>query len=237
MGGGPAPKPPATPLCCRTVFRAGLGSVNTASEATLRRYQRVARFYDLLDLPFEHGRYRPLRRLLFTGLGGRLLDAGVGTGRNMPFYPPGAEMIGVDLSPAMLERAAARRRRLGIAVELRQMDVTRRTPFPDGHFDAIVAAFLFCVLDESQQLPALNELARICKPDGKVRLLEYVYPSSPLRRAVMRCWAPWVRWAYGAAFDRDTERHLAASDLRPVEIRFVHDGIIKLIEARPAARS
>jgi ubiquinone/menaquinone biosynthesis C-methylase UbiE len=51
------------------------------------RYQRIAPFYDLLDFPFEHGRYRHIRPLLFTGLSGRILDAGVGTGCNIPFYP------------------------------------------------------------------------------------------------------------------------------------------------------
>ena len=59
------------------------------------RYQRIAPFYDLLDLPFEYGRYRRIRALLFEGLSGRLLDAGVGTGRNFPFYPPGASVVGI----------------------------------------------------------------------------------------------------------------------------------------------
>ena len=58
------------------------------------RYQRIAPFYDLLDLPFEYGRYRRIRPLLFKDLSGRLLDAGVGTGRNFPFYPPGASVVG-----------------------------------------------------------------------------------------------------------------------------------------------
>ena len=75
---------------------------------TLETYERIARVYDLLDLPFEYGRYRRIRPLLFAGLSGRVLDAGVGTGRNMPFYPRGAEMVGIDLSPAMLARAERR---------------------------------------------------------------------------------------------------------------------------------
>ena len=87
-----------------------------------KAYARVARVYDLLDLPFEYGRYKRLRPLVFEGLTGRILDAGVGTGRNMPFYPEGAEMIGIDLSPAMLAGAARRRARLGAAVELLAMD-------------------------------------------------------------------------------------------------------------------
>ena len=52
------------------------------------RYQRIAWAYDLLDLPFEYGRYRKIRPMLFRGLSGRILEAGVGTGRNFPFYPP-----------------------------------------------------------------------------------------------------------------------------------------------------
>ena len=69
------------------------------------RYQRIAPLYDLLDYPFEHGRYQAIRPLLFEGLSGRVLDAGVGTGRNIPFYPPSSEMVGIDQSPAMLARA------------------------------------------------------------------------------------------------------------------------------------
>ena len=73
------------------------------------RYQRIAPLYDLLDLPFERGRYRRVRPLLFEGLSGHILDAGVGTGRNFPFYPAGATVLGIDLSPAMLARAERRR--------------------------------------------------------------------------------------------------------------------------------
>ena len=67
------------------------------------RYQRIAWAYDLLDLPFEYGRYRKIRPLLFRGLSGRILEAGVGTGRNFPFYPPGSEVVGIDLSPVASE--------------------------------------------------------------------------------------------------------------------------------------
>ncbi|NQU70496.1 MAG: methyltransferase domain-containing protein [Rhodospirillales bacterium] len=68
-------------------------------------YNRIARLYDIFDLPFEHVRYKPLRRVLFDGLSGALLDAGVGTGRNFPFYLDGCKVTGIDFSPAMLDRA------------------------------------------------------------------------------------------------------------------------------------
>ena len=158
------------------------------------RYQRVAPLYDLLDLPFEYGRYRALRRRTFEGLSGAILDAGIGTGRNMPFYPAGAPgdatVVGIDPSPAILARAARRRDRLGAAVELLEMDVLR-TSFPDQAFDAVVASFLFCVLEPERQAPALGELGRICEPGGQIRILEYAYSQGPLRRLIMRRWAPW----------------------------------------------
>ncbi len=203
----------------------------TAAPPKRRTYERIAGLYDLLDLPFEYARYRPLRRRVFEGVGGTVLDAGVGTGRNLPFYPPEARVVGIDFSDAMLKRAERRRARLGATVDLRSASVLR-TGLPDRHFDFIVATFLFCVLDDADQRPALEELARICKPTGEIRILEYAWPESRFRQAVMRAWAPWVRWAYGAAFDRNTEQYIPAAGLELVECIPLHDDIIKLIVAR-----
>lgn len=197
-----------------------------------RVYDRIARVYDLLDLPFEHGRYRSLRPALFEGLRGRVLDAGIGTGRNIPYYPRNAAVVGFDLSRAMLAGAARRRARLGADVGLVQMDVCRAA-FADHSFDAVVSTFMFCVLDDSLQRPALEELRRICKPAGEIRLLEYAYSADSRRRAIMRLWAPWVHWAYGATFDRETERYMTAAGLDIVETRFLYRDIIKMIVARP----
>jgi ubiquinone/menaquinone biosynthesis C-methylase UbiE len=196
----------------------------------LERYQRIAPFYDLLDLPFEYGRYRRIRPLLFRGLSGRLLDAGVGTGRNFPFYPEGADVVGIDLSPAMLARAERRRGAAAARIELREMDVTALA-FSDRTFDAAVATFLFCVLPDQLQLPALEELARVVKPEGQIRLLEYTRPRGAVRGAVTRLWEPWVSWAYGAGFDRRTEVYVPQAGLDVVESHFVYDDLIKLIRA------
>jgi len=199
--------------------------------STIERYQRIAPVYDLLDLPFEYGRYRRIRRLLFQGLSGRLLDVGVGTGRNFPFYPPGSQVVGIDISAAMLARAEPRRKSAATEVELRQMDVTR-LDIPDRTFDAAVATFLFCVLPEELQVPALKELGRVVKPGGPVRLLEYVRPQRTVRRVLARLWEPWIAWAYGASFDRRTEEHIPEAGLELTEARFVVDDLVRLMSAR-----
>jgi ubiquinone/menaquinone biosynthesis C-methylase UbiE len=199
--------------------------------ANVARYQRIAPFYDLLDGPFERRRYRALRPLLFHGLSGRLLDAGIGTGRNCEFYPPTATVSGIDTSPAMLARALERCPTLAASGQLYQMDVTELA-FPAASFDAAVATFLFCVLPENSQVPALRELGRVVKPGGLIRLLEYVRPRGTLRRLVSRIWEPWIAWAYGASFDRDTERHLPEAGLELVESCYVVDDLVKLLTAR-----
>ncbi len=195
-------------------------------------YNRIARLYDILDLPFEHGRYKPLRRMLFEGLSGTLLDAGVGTGRNFPFYPEGSKITGVDFSTAMLKRAKQRRDKLGTAVDLLEMDVMEMD-FADDSFDGIVSTFLFCVLDADDQQPALEELRRVCIPGGTIRILEYAISEKPFQRFIMRLWAPWVRFAYGAEFDRNTEQYLDAAGLELVEIKFLYKDIIKLLLVKP----
>ena len=200
----------------------------------LARYQRIAPFYDFLDRPFERKRYAGLRPLLFESLGGRLLDAGIGTGRNCAYYPPGADVAGIDTSPAMLARARERCPTLAASGALYQMDVTD-LQFPTGSFDAAVASFLFCVLPDELQVPALRELGRVVRPGGLIRLLEYVRPKGRLRRFITRLWQPWVAWAYGASFDRQTERHIPAAGLELVESRFVVDDLLKLLTLRAPA--
>src|ERR1044071_1022759 len=199
--------------------------------SNLIRYQRIAPFYDVLDLPFERRRYRALRPLLFRGLAGRLLDAGIGTGRNCEFYPPGAIVSGIDTSPAMLARAQKRCPTLASGGRLYQMDATD-LKFPAASFDAAVASFLFCVLPDDLQVPALREIGRVVAPGGLIRLLEYVRPRGGLRRILSRIWQPWIAWAYGASFDRHTEERVPEAGLELVESRYVVDDLVKLLTLR-----
>jgi ubiquinone/menaquinone biosynthesis C-methylase UbiE len=201
----------------------------------LQKYQRIAPLYDLLDLPFERGRYSALRPLLFREMTGQLLDAGIGTGRNCAYYPPTATVSGIDISPAMLERARRRCPTLAEGGRLYQMDVTA-LQFERATFDAAVSSFLFCVLPDQLLVPALRELGRVVKPGGIIRLIEYVRPKGTLRRAITYLWQPWIAWAYGASYDRHTEQHVPAAGLELVESRYVVDDLMKMLTVRVPAR-
>lgn len=200
------------------------------SEQVLRVYERIAPFYDLIDLPFEYARYRSLRPLLFAGLTGRILDAGVGTGRNIAHYPSGAEVIGVDLSAGMLERAERRRTKSAATVHLMQMDLAK-LQFADNAFDVAVASFVFCTMPADQRHAALRELSRVVKPGGRVRLLEYAPAKSAFRRGLARVWQPWTEWAFGAKLNHDLELELSKGGLITTRSRFV-TSTIKLTETR-----
>ena len=132
----------------------------------------------------------------------------------------------------MLDRARRRKAKLNIAVDLHEMNVMNMD-FADDSFDGIVSTFLFCVLDAEYQQPALEELRRVCRPGGTIHILEYAISENPLRRFIMKLWAPWVRFAYGAEFDRNTEQYLEAAGLDVVEVKFLYKDIIKLLSVRP----
>lgn len=210
-------------------------AVEAQAREVLRAYERIAPVYDLLDGVYEWSWKRRLRAELFAhALPGRLLDVGVGTGCNMPFYPRDTRVVGIDASPAMLARARARARRLGRPVELRPMNLLELA-FEDGAFDTVVATFVLLCLPDELQLPALRELARVTRPGGRILLLDYHRSSRTAVRWWMRLLSAWLRWAFAARFDPTTERHLAEAGLEPlVHAHRMGDAVTLLVlEPRP----
>lgn len=112
--------------------------------ATQARYNRLAPVYDLMEWFTERSTFQEWRRDLWSRLpAGRILEVGVGTGKNMPYYPKSTHITAIDLSEGMLAKAQRRAADLGIEVDLRHMDV-KRLAFPQDTFEAAVATFMFC---------------------------------------------------------------------------------------------
>ena len=90
-----------------------------ATEIAIRRWNRTARFYDYMMALMERLRLRKYRRLLWSRVeSSRVLEIGVGTGKNIPYYPADAEMDAVDFSEKMLERARDQARKQRVKVHL-----------------------------------------------------------------------------------------------------------------------
>ena len=194
-----------------------------------KQFDRTSRFYDWIDWPFERFRYRKIRQRIWKGLSGKILDAGVGTGSNIPFYPENQQVFGIDLSAGMLERAKAKASSLGKNVDLQKMSVYH-TPFSDGTFDAVVATFLCCVVD--QPVLAARELKRICKKDGKIYFLEYVLSKKPVRRFIQKMVTPYTRFMFGVDFTQDTLATLQKEGFQIIQEKNITGDVLKLIVAQ-----
>ena len=107
---------------------------------------------------------------------GRVLEVGIGTGRNLPCYRPGVHLTGVELSPGMLTRTAARAEALHRTVDLHVADA-QQLPFPDASFDTVTATLTLCSIPDDQA--AVRQMARVLRPGGQLLLLDHV--ASPLR--------------------------------------------------------
>ena len=115
-------------------------------ERCAARYDRDTGFYDLLLLG------EPLMGVLQAS--GQVLEVAIGTGRNLPFYPRGIQLTGIDFSPAMLEIARGRAAELGVDVTLIQADA-QHLPFADHRFDTVV-----CTLASAASLTPLQQSTR-----------------------------------------------------------------------------
>ncbi|MCW2316214.1 ubiquinone/menaquinone biosynthesis C-methylase UbiE [Rhodoblastus acidophilus] len=196
-----------------------------------KTYERIAFLYDFLDAPYEIGWKRALRRRMFEGLKGAILDAGVGTGCNFVAYPAGVKASGCDASAAMLERARARADRLGVMVDLRRSDLTR-LDWADATFDGVVATFVFACIEDHEQLAALKELRRVCKPTGEIRIVDYRLSPRPLVRKRQQLMSKWLSGAFAASYTPTTEHYFAAAGLEVIEEKFLRSDVLKMIRLR-----
>ena len=105
---------------------------------------------------------------------GKVLEIAVGTGLNLPFYDPGLDVVGVDLSPDMLAIARQRAVDDGRDVDLREGDA-HDLDFEDGSFDSVVCTFSLCNIPDTDR--ALGEMHRVLRPGGRLILVDHIRSS------------------------------------------------------------
>jgi len=201
-----------------------------ATEAARRRFNRIAPVYDFMEGLLERSRYSRWREMLWRKVeGSRILEVGVGTGKNFPYYPRDAEITAVDFSEEMLRRAEVKAERQGVKVRLQQMDV-QQLDFEDDTFDTVVATFVFCSVPDPVR--GLKEVKRVCRPGGKVLLLEHVLSANRLLAWLMNLVNPLVVRIMGPNINRRTVENVSKSGLKVEQVTDLAAGIFKLIEAR-----
>jgi len=207
-----------------------MSTENKATEIAKRRYDRIASLYDLMEGLIERSRYNKWRELLWSKAEGtHILEVGVGTGKNFTFYPADAEITAIDFSEKMLKRAKYRASKQKVKVRLQQMDA-QHLEFEANTFDTVVASFVFCSVPDPVR--GLMEIEGVCKPGGKIVLLEHVLSANRVLGWLMNLANPLVVRIVGANINRRTEENVIKSGLVIEQVINLGVGIFKLIEAR-----
>ncbi|MFQ6039958.1 MAG: class I SAM-dependent methyltransferase [Candidatus Poribacteria bacterium] len=175
--------------------------LNRKFDPTRKRYNRIAAVYDLMEKPVEMLFFRHWRRKLFSQVKGRVLEVGVGTGKNIPYYPKELKVIAVDISEKMLQSGQKRASVAGKTVQFALMDA-QHLAFKDEIFDTIVATFVFCSV--SDPVEGLKELLRVIKQDGRILLLEHVKSKHRIMGKLMDILNPLTVKMAGFNINRDT---------------------------------
>jgi len=173
-------------------------------------------------------------RLWALARGQRILEVGVGTGKNLSYHPRGASITGIDVAEKMLARARERAARLGCGINLLEADV-QALPFPDSFFDTAAATFVFCSVPEP--VIGLREFTRVVRPGGQILLLEHVRIDRPVAGRIMDFLNPLVVQMYGANINRRTVENVQRGGLIIESIdQMGPRGMVKLIVARPGKK-
>lgn len=218
----------------------------TASDASAEETTRVRGIMDRLAKGYDR-QMGFFEKLLFTGgrewvcsrATGEVLEIAVGTGRNLPFYPPGTHLVGIELSPEMLRLGTARAEALGVEIDLRLGDA-QALDFPDASFDSVVCAFGLCTIPDDRQ--AVREVARVLRPGGRFLLVEHVRSPRRWVQVPQRAWDAFSVRFEGDHAMREPLDHLPAEGFDIEEVERLKLGIVERISARkrdpaPAADS
>jgi ubiquinone/menaquinone biosynthesis C-methylase UbiE len=180
------------------------------NEKIKKRYNRISRIYKVMD-----GMIKEEWRLnLLSNVTGKVLEVGIGTGSNLSFYPHQIfSLTGVDFSKGMLKHAEEKVSKgyYPFSIQLMEADV-QALPFPDNTFDSVVSTCVFCSV--SDPMVGLKELRRVCKPNGRIYMLEHMRSNHKLVGIVMDMLNPITVRLWGANINRETLKTIEGSGLK-----------------------
>lgn len=197
-------------------------------ERVLSFYEKQAPRYDRSMRFFERVLLGGAREWACRRARGDVLEIAVGTGLNLPYYPPDVNLTGIDLSPAMLDIARHRAASLGRAAGLRIGDA-ERLEFADESFDTVVCTFSLCTIPDDAQ--AVSEMRRVLRSGGKLLLAEHVRSPMGIIRAGQRGLDPLAVRFESDHLVREPLEHVRAQGFIVDELERRKLGIVELLAA------
>lgn len=201
------------------------------NEKIQKRYNRVSKIYDLLEKPMELIAFSEWREKIIKRIEGeKILEVGVGTGKNLQYYPKNVDLTGIDFSKKMLEKARNRAENME-NIKLIEMDA-QKMAFDDNTFDTVITSCVFCSVPDP--IKGLKEIRRVCKNNGKIVMLEHMRSGNKLVGKFMDIinFIPLNVW--GANINRKTIENLKKAGFKDefIDYKDIWTDIVKIIEIR-----
>ncbi len=196
-----------------------------------KRYNRYSYVYDFFELLPEKLIFAKHRKRIIPLLNGKILEVGVGTGKNLPYYNNEADVTAIDFSPKMLNRAKFKLKKLGKKnITLREANV-EQLPFSDNTFDFVVATCVFCSVPNPIQ--GFNEIKRVLKGNGKAIFLEHVRSENKIIGKLQDILNPLSVGIFGFNVNRRTKENITRSDLSLIQDEKInHEDILRLFKCK-----
>jgi demethylmenaquinone methyltransferase/2-methoxy-6-polyprenyl-1,4-benzoquinol methylase len=181
----------------------------------ISKFNRVSYLFDTMEIPMEHMWFSKWRKDILSDLSGKVLDVGIGTGKNIPYYPNNCEVVGVDISNMMLSHAKEKAAHKD-NISLFQMDA-EKLGFKDDSFDYVITTFVLCSIPDP--VAALKEMKRVCKPDGMLINLEHMKSENRIIAFVEELFNPLTVAMTGVNINRETVENVRKAGLNVVEVQ------------------
>jgi ubiquinone/menaquinone biosynthesis C-methylase UbiE len=207
-------------------------AVEFASREISEKYDRFARWYDLVEGVPDLLGVKRFRRRLLARASGRVLEVAAGTGKNLTYYPRNCRIIALDVSDGMLKVARARAANLSMDVSFMVADA-EALPFPDRSFDTVVSSLSGCTF--TNPTGAFQQMARVCRTQGKIILVEHGRSNREWLGRWQDRHADKIAKPLGCHWNREPLKLVREAGLKVVRARRNFFGIFHQIEAEPGA--
>jgi ubiquinone/menaquinone biosynthesis C-methylase UbiE len=195
---------------------------------TKAKWDKASANFDVMAGYGPEKRWEPFKRALFSKMGeGRILFLAIGTGLDVPFFPAGRNIIGIDISDGMIEKARDRVADYDGEIELQQMDV-HEMPFKEASFDQIFTSCTFCSVP--RPIDGLKALRHVLKPGGELHMFEHTGSRYFPFRLMMDVMTQLSR-RVGPEMNRTTVDHVKAAGFQLDEVQHVYLDVVKTISA------
>jgi ubiquinone/menaquinone biosynthesis C-methylase UbiE len=196
-------------------------------------FDRIAAPYDRGMAPLERLGLRAMRARLVPRARGRVLELGIGTGANLPFYGPAVRLMAIDESAEMLGFAVQRGAAWNGRLRLAQMDA-EHLAFRNATFDSVVASLVLCsVVDPAHTLAEVRRVLRT--PEGRLFLLEHMRPQVlPLGWLADLANGPWYAFNGRCHLNRRTQEMVIRAGFEIEQVESHLGGLVRLLVARRA---